>query len=244
MKKLLTIITISALTVSTLVGCGKTNEKSDNTNEPTVVAEQPTETVEVTAEPTEKVEITETPDTKNTPDGSEENPESGEVDLPGYLTEYPLISGNNKVYIKVPEGYTTFSDKMNLWDKSYDDVYNYNNNLIYLFPDNMTEFRMTSNTTYYSYSIISENEEYSGKWFIDNKDIGIADQGIKSFIVNTETLDNGIVVYSVQYVFDNFTSDPSYFMEATIDDFIIQITVSTEDMIAAYKTMSDPFIIK
>ena len=100
MKKTLTIFTILALTISTLVGCGKANEKLD-TNEPkNIVTAEPTQNVEHTDVSENTTEPTETPDNR-----SEENPESGEVDLTGYLVDYPLTIGDSNIYVKLPEGF-------------------------------------------------------------------------------------------------------------------------------------------
>lgn len=243
MKKLLTIVVISALTLSTLVGCGKKNES-------TVV--EPTTTVETTVEPTETVEpvssntaeTTDTVEKRSTEDQEVEEVVEEVVDLPGYLIDYPLIVGDKKVYIKLPEGYETFDDKMDFWGSSYSDIYE--SGYVYLFPNDTSSFDMTSLPRYIVYGEDVPDTKFSIDWYKAHKDIGDPDFNVKSYEITEENFDNGIIIYSIIAVYDNITS-PSYLIYYSQNDITIKIDfygLDSQTILDFYKTVEDPFIIQ
>lgn len=240
MKKLLTIVAISALTLSTLVGCGKTNEKID-TAEPTVIAE-PTETVEPTSSNT--AETTDTVEKRSTEDQEVEEVKEEVVDLPGYLTDYPLAVGDKKVYIKIPDGYDNFSNTMDFWGRTYDEVYQ--NTTVYLFPNTITETSAGNCTDYIIYTIEKDTDEYTSKWYEENKEIGYPDYGITSYNIVSETFENGITLYNVESVYEDIPSRNTYFFEYTVDDTTIQLSFigDSTSIIEYYKTATDIFVVK
>ena len=109
-KKSILLLVISSISVFMLCSCGKNNSTSietdvieeDSASSETDATVEPTDVSENTTEPTE------TPDNR-----SEENPESGEVDLTGndeitidldeneYYVDYPMISDDTVVCVKI-----------------------------------------------------------------------------------------------------------------------------------------------
>lgn len=206
MKKIFAIAVITAMMVSTLCGCGKKNDVVETTT--TTAVEEPTTVTEelTTVEPTEE-------STEATPSEAETT-----VNLPSdeYLVDYPLTVGDQKVYIRIPDNYTTFEDKMDFWGNTYANYYT-STNRVYLFPNSTTETAMGINEFYAEYSIKSDADECSGAWYLANKDNPNID-GIVRYEVETESFENGFILYSVKIVYDNYISDPAYFIEYPISD--------------------------
>lgn len=211
MKKLLTIFTISALILTTLVGCGKTSEKSETSNEPTVVAEQPTEKVELT----ETVELTEAPEKLDTPDlRSEENPESGEVDLTGYLADYPLTAGDKEVYIAENADLNFFADADMYTNYTYAD-YAKDCNTLALFTTAEPNI-FGANVQY------SVNPEKTISWYKTNTSYEDANGNtINVTVEENTTYTNTIYTISQAYPYDYV--DVTYIVEYEVDDVVVDV---------------------
>ena len=237
MKKTLTIFAILALTISTLVGCGKANEKLD-TNEPkeTVTAE-PTQNVEPTEVSKNTIEPTETPDNR-----SEENPESGEVDLTEYLVDYPLTLDGKTVYVTLPEDYNFYADAA-IYDSTYADyLKDYNYLICYKSLEDAKVIDYKPQIQFTIDGVADVN------WYRDNAETGYS--GLNTFEVNELTrYDNGITSYEIISKYEEF-SEYRYIAEYEIDGHSIQINVTnvSEDEATAifdfFGTLDTPFIIQ
>lgn len=198
MKKIFAIAVITAMTVSTLCGCGKTNEVVETTTTtvfeaPTTVTEEPT-----TVEPTEE-------STEATPSEAETT-----VNLPSdeYLVDYPLEVGDQKVYVKTPDGFNTITTG----------------------PIDVTVFESedTENSPFISYTV---NPYYSIEYYKEHTETGLFDDGLSTIEITEETCDNGITIVRAESIFEAHgiivSSSICYLIEYVIDDNItIQAYIS------------------
>lgn len=204
MKKIFAIAVITALTVSTLCGCGKKNEVVETTTttvveEPTTVTEEPT-----TVEPTEE-------STEATPSEAETT-----VNLPSdeYLVDYPLTAGNQKVYVRSVDGFNFYENAAH-HTLTYGDRYTIDNT-IDLFANEADAIiddttRFVYDKAYIEYIIAENNGNYTLAWYEANKDKGY-DAGFDSEtfeITDTETFENGLTVSKITYKYN--TSGLSFY---------------------------------
>lgn len=209
MKKLLTIVAISALTLSTLVGCGKTNEKIDTT-EPTVVAEptvEPTETVEPTssniAETTDKVEKR-----------SAKDQEVEEVDLTGYLSDYPLTVGDKEVYIAENSNLNYFTDADMYEGYKYSEFAKDANTLVF-FTSNTPDI-FTSNVQY------TINPERNITWYKENNSYtDINGNTINITVEENTTYTN--TIYTIYQAYPADYVDVTYIVEYEVDNVVVDV---------------------
>lgn len=194
MKKIFAIAVITAMTVSTLCGCGKKNEVIETTTttaveEPSAVIEEPT-----TVEPTEE-------STEATPSEAETT-----VNLPSdeYLVDYPITVGDQKVYVKTPDGFTTIKN---------DDI-----------SVTVYESEDTTNSPFISYTV---NPFYSIEYYKEHTETGLFDDGMSTIELTEETCDNGITIVKAETKFENVDSIFCYLIEYVIDDnTTIQVYIS------------------
>lgn len=211
MKKIFAIAVITAMTVSTLCGCGKTNEVVKTTTttvveEPTTVTEEPT-----TVEPTEA-----------TPSEAEAT-----VNLPSdeYLVDYPLIVGDQKVYVKTPDGFNTIKND----------------------PINVTVYESedTENSPLISYTV---NPYYSIEYYKEHTETGLFDDGAFTIELTEETCDNGITIVKAESKFEYVDSIICYLIEYVIDDNItiqayISDNLNIESILDFYRNTEDVVVV-
>lgn len=217
-KKIFAIAVITALTVSTLCGCGKKNEVVETTTtavveESTTVTEEPT-----TTESTE--EITEPSTNKAT------STEAAVEITDEYLANYPLTAGNQKVYVRSVDGFN-FYENAAYHTLTYGGRYA-TDNIIDLFANEADAIiddttRFVYDKAYIEYIIAENNSNYTLAWYETNKDKGY-DVGFDSEtfeITDTETFENGLTVSKITY---NYSSnglnfyDVFYVCEYKIND--------------------------
>ncbi len=176
------LITLS-LSAFMLCGCGKKNEVVETTTttiveEPTTVTEEPT-----TVEPTEA-----------TPSEAETT-----VNLPSdeYLVDYPIIVGDQKVYVKTPDGFNTITTG----------------------PIDVTVYESedTENSPFISYTV---NHLYSIEYYREHTETGLFDDSISTIELTEETCDNGITIVKAETKFEYVDSIICYLIEYVIDDNI------------------------
>jgi len=169
------LITLS-LSAFMLCGCGG-DSTTTVVEEPTTVTEEPT-TVEPTEEPTE-AETT--------------------VNLPSdeYLVDYPITVGDQKVYLKTPDGFNTITTG----------------------PIDVTVFESedTENSPFISYTV---NHLYSIEYYREHTETGLFDDSISTIELTEETCDNGITIVKAETKFEYVDSIICYLIEYVIDDNI------------------------
>jgi len=176
------LITLS-LSAFMLCGCGG-DSTTTVVEEPTTVTEEPT-----TVEPTE--ESTEAETTVNLP--SDE-----------YLVDYPLEVGDQKVYVKTPDGFNTIKN-----DSLSVTVY---------------ESEDTENSPLISYIV---NPYYSIEYYKEHTETGLFNDGAFTIELTEETCDNGITIVKAESKFEYVDSIICYLIEYVIDDNItIQAYIS------------------
>lgn len=188
MKKIFAIAVITAMTVSILCGCGKKNEVVETTTT-TVVEEPTTVTEEPTVEPTEE-------STEATPSEAETT-----VNLPSddYLVDYPIAVGDQKVYVKTPDGFNTIIN---------DDI-----------SVTVYESEDMENSPYIAYTV---NSFYSIEYYKEHTETGLLDEGLSTIEITEETCDNGITIVRAESIYEAhgiiLDSIICYLIEYVIDD--------------------------
>lgn len=220
MKKIFAIAVITAMTISTLCGCGKKNEVVETTT--TTVVEEPSAVIEepTTVEPTE--------------DSTEATPSEAEttVNLPSdeYLVDYPLTVGDQKVYFKYPTNiFTTIDDS--------------NEANIVLYTDESRDYHQTN----IGYSI---NNPWNIDYYKTHTDSGLFEDGSSTIEISEENCDNGITIYKAitiyednsvtEYIIDYYVDDTNY-VQILIKD---KSTVDIETILDFYRNTEDLFIIQ
>lgn len=219
MKKIFAIAVITAITISTLCGCGKKNEVVETTTtttveEPSVVIEEPT-----TVEPTEE-------STEATPSEAETT-----VNLPSdeYLVDYPLTVGDQKVYFKYPTDIFTAVDS--------------NESNIVLYIDDSKDYHQTNigysinnpwNIDYYKAHVDNGLFEDGTSTIVISEEN--CDNGITIYKADNIYEDNTITEYIIDYYID----DTNY-VQILIKD---NSTVDIETVLDFYRNAEDLFVVQ
>lgn len=209
MKKLLTIFAISALTLSTLVGCGKADETS-NTVEPTVIAEP-------TAESTKKVDAASVDTSKDTDiseNTSAADQEVEEVDLTGYLADYPLTAGDKEVYIAENADLNYFADADMYTNYTYADYAKDFNTLTFFTSDEPSIWG--ANVQY------SVNPEKTVSWYKTNTSYEDANGNTINVTVEENTTYTN-TIYTISQAYPADYVDVTYIVEYEVDDVVVDV---------------------
>ena len=214
-KKSILLLVISSISVFMLCSCGKNNSTSIETDviEEDSASTETDATVETTNVSENTTEPTETPDKR-----SEENPESGEVDLTGYLVDYPLTLDGKVAYVTLPEDYNFYADAV-IYDSTYADYLKDYNYLICYKSFEDAEAIDFKPQVQYTFDCTADVQ-----WFRDNAETGYS--GFNTFEVNELTrYDNGIISYEIVSKYEEF-SEYRYIAEYEVDGHTFQITIT------------------
>ena len=200
-RKIAILLVISTLSSTILCSCG------DDKNSTQIETETYAETETATQKPNEaKDEKTERQNQDADP--TEATPSEAEttVNLPSdeYLVDYPITVGDQKVYLKTPDGFNTIKN-----DPICVTVY---------------ESEDTENSPFISYTV---NPFYSIEYYKEHTETGLFNDGAFTIELTEETCDNGITIVKAESKFEYVGSIICYLIEYVIDDnTTIQVYIS------------------
>ena len=209
-KKVMALLSVSALSISMLCSCGQ--EEISTTTE-TEITEEISEETTTAAETEEEI----TDEVSTIPDE--------------YLADYPLHNESVSVFIKCPDGLGFYPDAIiDTSNTSCQDMYdNYNTIMLHTSDVN---YDPNSEDGYRDIEIsYSLNPEMNIDWYRENKELGWNNGSSERFeIAEPETLDNGIIINKIEVI---STREYNY-GEIIFNYYILTYSIDEDNTIEIY----------